>query len=454
MRNWTRCTLLPLFAAAVCLLVFGSVAQAEPPEPIDTHLALETPLPSPAGESDTVVAHLTTALGEPVADAGVEFLLEGEPLGRARTDGNGTASLVIRRDLAAGWYQLSARFSGVPSQGLQPSGTSTQLQITPAVLEIETVPHLSGVRFSLSQDLIQDGSPLEESGGYTFVSDEDGIARIGVEQIGLYRITVHPWHDSESGVRAEFSRWLDEFTPTRQVDISSGTRLQVGFDVSYLVNLKFVDPDGRPIDPERVQSVTLASTLGGSRTLDGAGPHRLQGGRAVRREDGLEETTAIYSVQSVLVDGSNVVNRSQQRFAPNDGREWQIQLLFYSSHISVRDALFRFPIGSAVSLRYPDGHSERFSLASGGELTLESLARGQYQVAVDGPGFSFSRPVTLSRNQEVDLLFISYLDIAVVSVLTVSILLALLFIGRSKRLSDLRARLSASRRAPTQEDHL
>jgi hypothetical protein len=454
MRNWTRCILLSLVAAAICLLVFGSVAQAEPPEPVDTHLALEAPLPSPAGESTTVVAHLTTALGEPVADAGVEFLLEGEPLGRARTDGTGTASLVIRRDLAAGWYQLSALFSGVPSQGLQPSSTSTQLQITPAVLEIETVPHLSGVRFSLTQDLSQDGSPLEESGGYTFVSDEDGMARIGVEQAGLYRLDVHSWDDSESGVHAEFSRWLDEFTPSRQVDISSSTRLQVGFDVSYLVDISFVDLDGRPIDPERVESVTLTSTLGGSQTFDDPGQHWLQGGRAVRREDGLEETVAIYSVQGVVVNGSNVVNRSQQRFAPNDGREWRIQLLFYSAHISVRDALFRFPVGSAVSVQYPDGHSERFPLESGGGLTLGSLARGEYHVSVEGPGFSFSRPVTLSRNQEVDLLFISYLDIAVGFVLIVSILLALLFIGRPQLLSTLRARLFASRRAVRREDHL
>lgn len=449
-----RYALLPLVAAVIGLLTFGSAARAEPPQPVETDLALETQ-PTQVGKPVTIVAHLETAAGEPISDGGVQFLLNGQAERRVRTDSDGTASLVILRDLPAGRYEVSALFSGVPSQGLQPSGMTTELQIAPAVLEIETVPPLSGVRFTLTPDLVQDGIPPEDaSEGFTFISGADGIARTGVEQTGLYQLEVHEWDDNESGVRAEFSRWFDEFTPTRELNFFSSTRLEIGFDLSYLVDLGFAGLEGQAIDPERVESITLASTLGGTQTFHSTGPQWLQGGRVVRRDEGLEETKAIYSVQSVIVDGSNVVNRSQQRFAPDDRRQWQIQLLLYSVHISVRDALFRFPIGSAVRLEFPDGSGERLPLGSGGELTVGSLARGEYRVSVDGPGISFSRPVTLTRDQEVDLLFMSYLDIAVTSMVIVSLALALLFIGRPQLLSSLRARVLQVWRATGWEDHL
>ena len=182
----------------------------------------------------------------------------------------------------------------------------------------------------------------------------------------------------------------------------------------------------------------MTSTNGGSERLDSEEPRWLQGSRVVRRWDGLEEIEVLHSVESVTVGGSNVVNRGEQRFLLSKDREWQIQLLLYSAQFSVRDALFRFPVGSAIHLEYPDGRSERLPLESGGELMLESLPRGEYHVSVDGPGISFSRPVALSRDQEVRLELISYLDIAVVFLLVASVALGLLFMGRPRLLFALR----------------
>ena len=82
---------------------------------------------------------------------------------------------------------------------------------------------------------------------------------------------------------------------------------------------------------------------------------------------------------------------------------------------TVRDALLGFPIGSAVRLEYPERQGRaREALGPGGELTLESLPRGDYRVSVDALGISSSRPVALSRDQEVQLQVISWLDVAVV----------------------------------------
>jgi hypothetical protein len=273
------------------------------------------------------------------------------------------------------------------------------------------------------------------------VSGDDGIGRIGIEQ-GTYRLEVLPWEGSEGTIRAEFSRWSDDkFSPSREVEVKSDVQLQAGFDVSYLVSLRFVDLAGRPLDWEDATSVNLTSSMGGHETFVNSEPKWLQGGRVVRRFAGLEETKLLYSVDGVTVRGSNVVNSKQQRFYPSESQEWEIRLSLYSARFTARDALFRFPIGSGIRLQYPDGHSERFGFESAGELTLESLPRGTYRVKVDGPGMSFSRPVALSRDQELELEVISYLDVAVVFFLLASLALGLLFIGRPHLLSIFRPRL-------------
>lgn len=444
MTRWAPRALPLLLAVTAWFLVLGSVTQANAPDPVQTNLTLDVAQPLSVGEPATLVALLTTSSGETIADVGVDFLMDGLYEGRARTDSEGRAAYVVRRELVAGNYVLSAVFNGVPTQGLEPSNSSAEMAIHPAVLEIQTVPPMSGVSFSLVPDPDEDSA--NASAAQTFVSQEGGLALVGIEKLGLYRVEVLPWQSPDPDVRAVFSRWVDSFSPSRQVNISSATtRLEAGFNVSQLVNLSFFDLGGESIDPERVESVTLKSTLGGHQTFDEAGPQWLQSGRVVRRRDGLDETQALYSIQSVMVGGSNLVNRSQQQFAPIEEQAWQIELMLYSVHISVRDALFRFPLGSAILLEFPDGRTERLPLESGGELTLDSLPRGEYVVGVEGPGISFSKTVALSRNQDVRLEFISYLDIVVVSLLAILVTLGLLFIGRPQLLATLRGRLRLRR---------
>jgi len=343
-----------------------------------------------------------------------------------------------------------------PGEGLAPPSVPDQQAVNPAVLEVQTMPPLPGVRFSIAPTDVATSSPEAASSARSFVSGDDGIGRIGIEQ-GIYQLEVLPWEGSEATIRAEFSRWSDDvFSPSREVKVKSDVQLQAGFEVSYLVSLRFVDLAERPLDWEDATSVTLTSSMGGHETFVNSEPKWLKGGRVVRRFAGLEETKLLYSVDGVTVGGSNVVNSKQQRFYPSESQEWDIRLSLYSARFTARDALFRFPIGSGIRLQYPDGHSERFGFESAGELTLESLPRGTYRVKVDGPGMSFSRPVTLSRDQELELEVISYLDVAVVFFLLASLGLGLLFIGRPHLLSIFRPRLGLlrfNRRSVRPEEH-
>jgi hypothetical protein len=278
--------------------------------------------------------------------------------------------------------------------------------------------------------------------GRVFSSDQYGIAQVHAEQAGAYHLEVLSSDAERDDSRVEFERWRPSvFVPFREVEIPSVEPVQVGFEVSYPVNLAFVDLAGRPVDAARVSSVVLRSSDGYRHSLDGGQTQWLRANRVLRRLTGLESLEMAYSVESVSVDGANVVNRAQQRFYPSRDLKWQIELLLYSVRFTARDALFGFPIGSGVYLEHPDGSTEYSPFGADGELKMESLARGLYHVQVAGaPGFAFSTPVVLSRNQEVALLVISYIDMVTIVLLAASLALALLFIGRPHLLATLRVR--------------
>ena len=341
-------------------------------------------------------------------------------------------------------------------EGLTPPSAPDQQAVNPFLLEVQTVPPLRGVRFSVTPTGAATSSPETAVSGRSFVSGDDGIGRIGIDQ-GTYRLEVLPWEGSEATIRAAFSRWSDDvFFSSREVEVKSDVQLQVGFDVSHLVSLRFVDLAGHPLDWGEGTSVTVTSSMGGRERFVDSEPKWLQAGRVVRRFAGLEETKLLYSVDSVTVGGSNVVNSKQQRFYPSESQEWEIRLSLYSARFTARDALFRFPIGSGIRLQYPDGHSEQLPFESRGELTVTSLPRGSYRVKVDALGLSFSRPVTLSRDQDMQLEVISYLDIGVVFFLVVSLALGLFLIGRPHLVPAFRPRLGLrwfSKRSVGPEGH-
>jgi hypothetical protein len=140
------------------------------------------------------------------------------------------------------------------------------------------------------------------------------------------------------------------------------------------------------------------------------------------------------------------VNQAQQRFLPSRQRVVPLRLLFYDTTVRARDALFGFPIGHALELRYPNGHVERPRLGGGGKVRLRALPRGDYEVKVSGAGISFTRPLSVSRNQEVELKVLSWLDLGLAALALASVALGLLVVRRPhllRRVPLLRRRATA-----------
>jgi hypothetical protein len=242
-------------------------------------------------------------------------------------------------------------------------------------------------------------------------------------------------------VTIRFSRWNDNiFTSARQVYFPRVRALQAGFVFDYLVNEAFFDTTGAPVDPARVSSMTIKG-LGSTYTFNQAGPIWLPANRLTRRiGEQLESQDIVYYIKDIQIDGANVINKSQQSFHLKPDDVWSIDVLLYSIHFSSRDAMFHFPIGSGIALTYPDGHIKKFLFkSSGSEIEIPSLARGSYSATVISHGGSAPpTPVHLSRDQDVELLVLSFLDMAVIFGVPLTLALVLFFIGRPRLFRALR----------------
>ena len=294
-------------------------------------------------------------------------------------------------------------------------------------LTVETVPRIANVNFAFEDQ--------------TFVTDADGIGKVEVTKPGTYDIRVLDASDTpvSEDTRITFSRWADStFQPERTVELRGDKHLQVGFDVYHRVGLSFTSLSDSGVDADRISLVTLKRSDGSYFTFEDSQPQWLMSTRVVRRKEGLEASPLLYSVESVMVDGTNAVNRYQQRYYVEPEDTWEIQLLLYAIRIHANDALFGFSVGDSVALHFPDGHIEELQFGENQDVSRSSLARGQYHVQVQGAsGMTPLTPIALSRDQEVALKVLTALDIgsAVISAATVA--LALLIYKRPNILTVL-----------------
>ncbi|HEY9152010.1 MAG TPA: hypothetical protein VIN60_03925 [Anaerolineales bacterium] len=386
-----------------------------------TLLSVQLPKSVKLDETALVVIQLNAYDGYPIAGKIVHLLVNGVLAGTGKTNDFGTTSIRFKRE-EAGTYTLAATYDGSRKGELLPSSVSASLEVQPAMLEVQTVPPLPGIQFSL--------------GNQVFVSGNDGIARIAIPVAGTYPLEVVPGNPAESknNIRSNFSRWGDEvFVSYRDVNIPTAQTLQAGFEVSYPVSHSFVDLGNQPIDPSRITSFTLKSSDGVTSTFNDNQPHWLEASRVVRLNNGLQETKILYSVVSVVMKGSNVVSQAQQRFFVHQNDMWPIQVMLYSARFSARDALFLFPIGSGIKLQYPNGQIQALSFGLDSEHIVQVLPRGIYTATVVGAqGMAPSTPIALSRDQNVDLLVVSYLDMIALLVLGLGLAFGFVFVGRPR----------------------
>jgi predicted RNA-binding Zn-ribbon protein involved in translation (DUF1610 family) len=391
-----------------------------------TLLKIEMPKSAKVAEAVLIDVQLTTFTGELVPNQTLHFYIDGVKVRSAKTNFTGRASIVLKQN-EVGNYLLRVVYGGSKKHQLAPSNVGTALLIKPAIVEVQTLPALPGIKFSL--------------GGQVVSSNADGIADIEVSKVGTYRLEVLPGTFTGPNFRATFSRWGDQtFLPYRDdITIPNTKILQAGFDVSYLVSHDFTNLQGNPVDPSLITSLTLRGSNGKVITLKDNQPQWLQANRVVRLGT-FQETKILYSVADVQMKGSNVVSNAQQRFFVHPNDKWTINLLLYTANFTTHDMLFDFPVASRIDLEFPNGQIQALNFSKNEIYTAGGLPRGNYRATAFGPwGLAPSTPIALSRNQNVDLQVISYLDMILVVILGLSLVLGLLFIGRPEILASLLA---------------
>ncbi|HKG52896.1 MAG TPA: Ig-like domain-containing protein [Anaerolineales bacterium] len=393
------------------------------------NLIIEPLKPFPLGDHPVINVQLTAEFGAPIPNQPIIIVMDGARRAAGRTDSRGVASIPLKYKFPAGTYHIVAIYPGIISIGVNRATAETDFIIEPAKIAIYTVPPVPGVKFKLNHDI--------------FTSDENGVVELAVTTSGVYTLEVLPIDEDNlpSSTQLEFARWNDNvFTANRKVYFPRARKLEAGFIVNYQVDQLFYDTTGEPVDPARVSSMVIRG-IGNTYTLDGAGPVWLPSNRLTRRiGERLESEEILYFFRDVTIDGANVINRSEQRFHINPNDTWPIQVLLYSVRVTARDAMFHFPIGKGVELTYPDGHMEKFLFDSdNAQVMIPSLARGSYSAKIIGAGGSAPpTPIYLSRDQDVELLMLSYLDIALIIGIPVAMALAFFFIGRPRWLQVVR----------------
>jgi hypothetical protein len=216
-------------------------------------------------------------------------------------------------------------------------------------------------------------------------------------------------------------------------DIRGIRTLRAAVDKFVPTRVGFVDPKSGRFDAANVDVVRVKRSDGAVFTFTGKQlrrPVMLQATRVVPLAGTLVSKNLLYRVEAVTIEGNNLVNRAQQAFLPALSPTVTLKLLFYSAKFIARDRLFRFPVGSSITLEFPNGRAHVYKLGSSGTLLLPALPRGNYRVTVHAAGLKMKMPVAMTRDQVATLNVVSYLDVATVFALLFATAVTLLLVRR------------------------
>ena len=262
---------------------------------------------------------------------------------------------------------------------------NTAVAKTPKLV-VETVPPIEGIKFRLGDE--------------RFVTDESGVVQITPRVPGADRLSVDEHSLIGDSQRVEFVAWSDGVVNAeRAVDFREPSRLQVGFDIDYLVTERFHSSNGNILGPNSIDSYTIVDDNNHSTTFRGsssglAGPTALwwqrfppgtrwmRAVRIVREGGALKAENVSYTVRSVTVEGERATVSSGP-FDPSADAGWTITLdasRNLTGQIVVGVVLILFLIGGFFILMRARGGSKAamtLSPAPFRRLVGDGLARSQ-----------------------------------------------------------------------------
>jgi hypothetical protein len=332
--------------------------------------------------------------------------------------------------LAASLLGLALAQPALAAAGQPARPASASLQPWPITITIRTVPALPGVRFTF------DGAPLT-TGARGVVSHTER------HNFSLHTLRLLETRFSTRDRRYHFVRWAGQRDPNqafspmvRGLPMRANYTVTASFGVQCPVLPFFTDQNGSAIDQGRIALVSLRSDTGESASLSPSGTTWLPCSQTVYRGSTLSSLSVRYSVQSVMILGTNVVHAGVERFWPDRTPDPTVVGYFHDLTIAAHDALFGSGIGTVALVTLPDRSVRRVSLGSGHAATLSNLPQGRYRVKViAGSAIISQQSLRLSKDQTVNFTAVTMWDLATMAgaVLLVAAGLPLLSGSRRKR---------------------
>lgn len=295
-----------------------------------------------------------------------------------------------------------------------------------ATLTVTTVPVVAGLRLKFDDVT----ATTNASGTAAFTAERNQDA---------HTLTVLETRRETGDTRYIFSRWAGQrdfsqaFTPTLDsVTTRTKNTITAVFTVQRAISPQVVDQEGRAVGQDRVSEITARSSTGATVSISPTGKTWLESSNVIYRSSvDLEVASLSYSWQSVLVDGSNVIDSGRQSFSPAETTAPRVEAQFHDLTVTAHDALFGFPTGAEVVLTFPDETVQVAPLGESGAAVFRHIPRGTYQAVVRaGPAIVNSEHLRLSRDITVAVPVISILDLIVLTVTVALIAIGVLLIGR------------------------
>jgi hypothetical protein len=295
----------------------------------------------------------------------------------------------------------------------------------PITLTLKTVPALPGVRFTFD--------------GQSLVTGANGTTSYtGQHDFAGHRLSVVSDSVTTANKRYQFYRWAGQRDPNQAfsrtvsgLPLRSNYVVTAAFTVQKPVLPRVVRQDGTALDPTEVQSITARSDTGAMVDLPLSQPTWLDEVRPTFHHSVLAAQPVSYSLQSVMVRGTNVVDAGRQRFQPAATSSPTFTTQFHDLVITGHDAIFKTKLGTSATVTFPDGGKQTVPLNAEHTAKLTNLPRGKYKVTIEaGRGIVGAQQFSLSKDKTADLIVITALDMTILLGLLLSIAIGLLVIGR------------------------
>jgi hypothetical protein len=347
------------------------------------------------------------------------------------TDSALTASTVSTEDPA---LAVPAEASAVGAAAMEVTAPATATRPHPhrrpwpVTLTVQTVPSLSGVRLSFD--------------GATLITDAAGRAHYPEEHnFAPHRLTLLTTAVDGPDRRYRFARWAGQRDPDQAfrpaltgLPMRANYTVTAAFSVQYPVQASFVDQVGRPLDLTRVSSVRVKSDTGELFDLPTSGPIWVAAQTPSYRGSAMVENDVSYSLQSITMNGTNIVDAGRQRFRPSTATAVTFVGQLHTMSVGAMDAVYRRSVGASAVVTYPDGTARTVPFGPDHTATLSGLPRGTYTVSVRGAqGVVLSQQVGLSRDRVLSVGVLTVGDLFTILAIAIALAAALLFVGRLRR---------------------